>query len=100
MPLNLRERFGPEGPPPRERLGEDFEFSAERFPSFREFVVDRNELDMREKPLAVTRRYVLSRGLEGLQLEFVLCLTGADAAVDLLFERASAFQRQPAANAI
>jgi hypothetical protein len=100
MPPNLRELFGPQGPRRRDLLAEDFEFSVGRFPSFREFVVDRNEPGMLEKPLAVTRRYILRRGLEGLQLEFVLCLGGSDAAVDLLFERASAFQRQPAADTL
>jgi len=100
MVLNLRERFGPKEPTPHRLLAQDFEFSAASYPSLRAFSIERNEIDMLEKPLAVTRRYVLSHGPAGLQLEFVLCLSGADAAVSLLFERASAFQREPAAEAL
>ena len=100
MTLMLRERFGPKGPAPRRLLNEDFEFSAERYPSIQKLAIKRDELDMLEKPLAVTRRYVLSQGFVGYQLEFALCLTGPEAAVDLLFERASAFQREPRTAAV
>ena len=93
--LNLRERFGPREPVTRRLLAQDFEFSPDKYPSLREFKLERDELGMSEKPLAVNRSYVLARGPEGLQLDLSLCLDGPDAAFELLFLRAGAFQRVP-----
>ena len=100
MALNLRERFGPKEPGARRLLGQDFEFSPSNYPSLQDFVVDRNELEFGEKPLAVMRTFVLARGMEGVQLELALCLAGPAAAIELLFQRASAFQREPEAGRI
>lgn len=94
MAVNLRERFGPKEPNSRRMLAEDFEFLPTNYPALRDFVVERNELELAEKPLAVTRDYVLARGLEGVQLELALCLAGPAAAFELLFHRASSFQRE------
>ena len=95
MALNLRDRFGPKDPDSRRMLGQDFEFSPSNYPSLLEFTVDRDEVGLDEKPLAVTRSYVLARGLEGVQLQLALCLQGPREAFDLLFHRASSFQREP-----
>ena len=100
MPLNLRERFGPKEPDSRRMLGQEFEFSPSNYPALRDFVVERDELELLENPLAVTRGYVLAHGLEGLQLELALCLAGTAAAFDLLFHRLSSFQREPIAERV
>ena len=95
MALNLRDRFGPKDPDSRRLLGQEFEFSPSNYESLREFAVERDEVELDEKPLAVTRSYVLARGLEGVQLQLSLCLQGPREAFDLLFHRASSFQREP-----
>jgi hypothetical protein len=95
MALNLRERFGPKEPDSRRVLGQDFEFSPSNYPSLKDFAVERNELELGEKPLAVTREYVIAYGMEGVQLELSLCLAGPAAAYELLFHRATSFQREP-----
>ena len=100
MALNLRDRFGPRGPDSRRLLGQEFRFSPSNYPSLWEFAVERDEPGLGEKPLAVTRDYVLAHGLEGLQLQLALCLRGPRDAFDLLFERASSFQREPAGERI
>jgi len=98
MALNLRERFGPKQPDSRRMLAEEFEFSPSNYPALRDFTVERNELELLERPLAVTRGYVLAYGLEGVQLELALCLDGPAAAFELLFHRLSSFQRDPDAD--
>lgn len=100
MALNLRERFGPKEPDSRRLLAQDFEFAPSNYPPLRDFTVERNELELLERPLAVTRAWVLARGMEGLQLEFALCLDGPAAAFELLYQRASAFQRELPENRI
>jgi hypothetical protein len=100
MALNLRERFGPKSREPRMLLADDFRFLPSGYPSLRDFRIDHERVDMLEMPLAVDIQYVLSRGTDGLQLEFALCIAGFAAAVDLLFLRAGAFQREPADEAL
>jgi hypothetical protein len=95
MALNLRDRFGPKEPDSRRLLGQEFEFSPSSYPSLREFTVEREELELGEKPLAVTRSFVLAHGPEGVQLQLALCLNGPKDAFELLFHRASSFQREP-----
>jgi hypothetical protein len=100
MATNLRERFGPKEPLSRGLLAEDFVFSPAEHGALRNYRIERESVTMLETPLAVSRRYVLSRAPEGVQLELALCLEGGDAAVALLFQRAEAFQRKPADDAI
>lgn len=100
MALNLRERFGPKEPVPQLLLADDFEFSPAAYPSLREFRVDHEEVGVLETPVAIDRRYFLSHGSDSLRLELALCLAGFSAAVELLFQRASAFQREPADEAV
>jgi len=100
MALNLRERFGRKGPASQLLLADDFQFSTAAYPSLREFQVAHDDVGVLETPLAIDRRYFLTHGSDSLQLELALCLAGVAAAVDLLFERASAFQREPAEDAI
>jgi hypothetical protein len=95
MAMNLRDRFGPKDPDSRRLLGQEFEFSPSNYPSLLEFAVERDDVELEEKPLAVTRSYVLARGPEGVQLQLALCLRGPGEAFDLLFHRASSFQREP-----
>jgi hypothetical protein len=95
MALNLRERFGSRKSEPRPSLAEDFVFVPAEYPSLREYRVEHEEVSLLEAPLAVDRHYFLSRGTESLKIELALCLAGAVAADELLFERAAAFEREP-----
>lgn len=95
MAMNLRKQFGPQGTEPKPLLADDFVFSPGDYPSLHEFRVEHEEVDLLETPLAVDRRYFLSHGSDSLQIEFALCLQGFNAAVELLFQRISAFQREP-----
>src|SRR3990167_7460640 len=95
MALNLRERFGARKSGPRPSLAEDFEFVPTEYPSLREYRVEHEEVGLLEAPLAVDRSSFLSRGTDSLKLELALCLAGADAADELLFQRAAAFEREP-----
>jgi len=100
MAMNLRKQFGPHGTEPKPLLADDFVFSPGEYPSLHEFRVEHEEVDLLETPLAVDRRYFLSHGSDSLQIEFALCLQGFSAAVELLFQRASAFQREPTEAAV
>jgi hypothetical protein len=95
MALNLRERFGARKSEPRPSLAEDFAFVPAEYPSLREYRVEHEEVSLLEAPLAVDRYYFLSRGTESLKIELALCLAGAEAADELLFQRAAAFEREP-----
>ncbi|HEX3140354.1 MAG TPA: hypothetical protein VHQ87_09875, partial [Rhizobacter sp.] len=100
MTLDLRARFGPTGTQPKPRMAGDFVFSPADYPSMRGHQIEHEELDLLEFPLAVERRVFLSQGSDTLRLEFALCLQGFGAAVDLLFHRAAAFQREPLEHAV
>jgi hypothetical protein len=100
MALNLRERFAGRGSEPRAALAEEFEFSPADYPSLREYRVEHEEVSLLEAPLAVDRQYFLTHGSDSLKLEFALCLTGSEAAFELLVLRATAFQREPAEAAV
>jgi hypothetical protein len=100
MALNLRERFGPKGALPRSSVTGDFRFVPSEYASLREYRIEHEEVDVLEKPLAVDRLYFLAHGSDSLQLELALCVEGAAAAVELLFRRLEAFQREPAAEAV
>jgi hypothetical protein len=95
MPLNLRTRLDPRPRDPNLQLAEDYRFSPDDYPSLREYHIEHEEVSLLETPLAVERRYLLSRARETLRLEFALCLRGASDAVELFLQRASAFQREP-----
>ena len=100
MALNLRERFGPKGVLPQSSLTGDFRFVPTEYTSLRAYRIEHEDVDVLEKPRAVDRLYFLTHGSDSLQLEFALCLEGATAAAELLFRRAEAFQREPAAEAV
>lgn len=100
MALDLRQLVVPRELPPRPPLAEDFRFEPRTLPALAGYDVTHEEVDLSEAPLAVERRYVLTHGSDFLRLDFTLCLDGFAAAVDLLLQRAAAFQREPAADAI
>ena len=100
MALNLRERFGPKGERRHSSLAADFRFVPGEYPSLRDYRVEHEEVDVLENPLAVDRLYFLAHGSDSLKVELALCLEGPDAALDLLFHRAEAFQRDPPEDAI
>jgi len=100
MASNLRERFGRKRALPQSSLTGDFRFVPAEYTSLREHRIAHEEVNVLEKPLAVDRLYFLAHGSDSLQLEFALCLEGAAAAAELLFRRAEAFQREPAAEAV
>ena len=100
MATDLRTRFGPQGAEPRPWIASDFVFAPAEYTSLREFRVDHEEVDLLESPLAVDRRLFLSHGSDTLRIELALCLQGAGAAVDLLFQRAASFERDPLEQAV
>jgi hypothetical protein len=100
MAINLRERFGPKVMQALPLQADDFEFRPGDHASMHEFRIEHEEVSLLEKPLAVERRYFMSHGSDTLRIEFALCLEGFAAALELLFQRAGAFQREPADNAV
>jgi hypothetical protein len=95
MPLDLRERFGPKGALPQSSLAGDFRFQPSEIPALRDYRILQEEVDVLESPLAVDRLYDLASGRRQLKLELALSINGSVAAVDLLFRRLAAFQRDP-----
>ncbi|MEP7346480.1 MAG: hypothetical protein ABI877_14510 [Gemmatimonadaceae bacterium] len=100
MAMNLRERFGTKGELPRSVVTGDFRFVPTEFATLRDYRIEHEEVDVVEKPLAIDRWYLLTHGVDSLQLEVALCLEGAVAAAELLFRRLEAYQREPAAEAL
>lgn len=100
MALNLRERFGPKGERRQSSLNADFRFVPGEYASLRDYRLEHEEVDVLEKPLAVDRLAFLSHGSDSLRVELALCLEGPAVAVDLLFHRLEAFQRDPPESAI
>jgi hypothetical protein len=98
MPLDLRERFGPKGALPQSSISGDFRFDPAEIPALREYRIVQEDVDVLESPLGVDRLYDLASGRRQLRLELALSINGPAAALDLLFRRLAAFQRDPEEN--
>jgi len=94
MPLNLRRRFGGRTPLPPLWLMDDIRIAPANYASLRDYRIEHEEVHVLERPLAVDRQYFLTRGTDSLKLELALCLEGAAAAAELLFQRGENFQRE------